>query len=207
MDASQITTAQRITVIKHSLNGRDDDFIATATGLSSGAVNHVLAAAGSPNQDQMRRLLERLEEAGVKRAASPATHTSPRLGPVTPAPPVARPATAPTTDTIANLLAAAHQHDMPAIRKAAEKIDTLLTVLRTDIKADREDAARRKEIAELEARLAELKGKKKPSKRTASNLVRGEFPCDIDGCDATFDTKQGVTMHNTRKHRDHAVAS
>lgn len=102
-------------------------------------------------------------------------------------------------DTIANLLAAAHQHDKPAIKKQAEKIDALLARLRDDIKADREDAIRRKEIAALEERLRELKGTKpKKPKPPSRNLDLQTLTCDE--CGQECKGKRGLSAYTKIVH-------
>lgn len=72
----------------------------------------------------------------------------------------------PAVDTLAVFLNAAKAHDRKPIANTATKILDLIERLRDDIKADEAAATRRREIAELEAKLAELKGTK--AKSTAS---------------------------------------
>ena len=94
--------------------------------------------------------------------------------------------------------AAFQSHQRRAIANKALKITALADELIELVEADSRDAAKREQLAKLEAKAAKLReelGLKQPGKRT---VVRGEFPCPQ--CERTFDTAQGVTMHTTRTH-------
>lgn len=163
----------------------------------------IAAVHGWPDVAKVRENIAALKPLGNKTVTFDIPSKEPAVTLPTPAPAPAPPrqpmaGQITTPDTLANLLTAAHQHDKPAIRKQAERVDAALAKLRADIKADQQDAAKRKEIAALRARLAELEGK--PTRKPT--VARGEFPCPVDDCGAVFDTKQGVTMHNTRVHRE-----
>lgn len=74
------------------------------------------------------------------------------------------------------------------------------------VKADREAAAVATRIAQLEAEIAKLKRKTpKVAKTTGVShatrpVVTGEYSCTMDSCDRTFDTTQGVALHQRRAH-------
>ena len=74
------------------------------------------------------------------------------------------------------------------------------------VKADREHAAVAARIAQLEAEIAKLKRKTpKVAKTTGVShatrpVLTGEFSCTMDSCDRTFDTSQGVALHQRRAH-------
>lgn len=177
--------------------------------LAGGEPTLITKSHGWPDLDAIKSNLDALRRLGdlpvtFKAGDNPTGSKEDAVSTPTPTPPLARPVAEQAPDTIANLLAAAHQHDKPVIRKLAERIDGLLARLRADIKADREDAERRAKIRELEEQLAKLKGAKSTTGKAKRTLTKGEFPCPVDGCDSVFDTKQGVTMHNTRTHRDAA---
>lgn len=162
---------------------------------------NIAAAHGWPDPAQVRANIAALKPLGDLTVTFDAAESEqPVTSQPVPAPPAPRPALAPAPDTIANLLAAAHQHDKPAIKKQAEKVEALIKALRDAIVADREDAARRKEIAELEAKLAELKGATttKAAKRTY-NITKGDFPCP--DCDRHFDRTQALSAHTRAAHK------
>lgn len=186
MDASQITPAQRITVIKHALHDRTDEFIATATGLSAGTVRHILDAAGAPNVDQMRRLLERLEDTSsidvptAPRSQRQAT-TVPRLSTATTAPPRPSAPAATVSLNVSELIVQASLSPKVRTRNLGTKLATLLEELQTTLRVERKAAEARAEaeaakarnaarIAELEAELAKLRG----PKRTTAAATSGE---------------------------------
>lgn len=112
----------------------------------------------------------------------------------------ARPATAPiitpTTDDLRAFLENAKKHSRGSIAYEAERILARIEKLREAIAEVDADQKRLAEIRELEKRLAELKAQK------AGKRTTGEFPCPVKDCESVFSTKQGVTMHNTRVHRD-----
>ena len=94
--------------------------------------------------------------------------------------------------------AAFQSHPVRAIANRALKITALADELIELVEADTRDAAKREQLAKLEAKAAKLReelGLKQPGKRT---VVRGEFPCPQ--CGRIFDTSQGVSMHTTRVH-------
>ena len=94
--------------------------------------------------------------------------------------------------------AAFQSHPVRAIANRALKVTALADELIELVEADTRDAAKREQLAKLEAKAAKLReelGLKQPGKRT---VVRGEFPCPQ--CERIFDTSQGVTMHITRVH-------
>ena len=95
--------------------------------------------------------------------------------------------------------AAFQSHPVRAIANRALKIAALADELIELVEADTRDAAKREQLAKLEAKAAKLReelGMKQPGKRTVN---RGEFPCPQ--CDRMFDTSQGVALHTTRVHQ------
>jgi hypothetical protein len=86
----------------------------------------------------------------------------------------------------------------PRIRRLAEKIEADLVKLRDLVSADTEAAAARKEIADLEARLAVAKAKIGRSPKHRIEPEDGEYDCP--DCDRTFSRNQGLGAHRAHKH-------
>ena len=89
MSATTITTETTITTMKHLLNGRDDAFTATATGLTITQVQDIKVSHGYPDLDKMRWSLEMLEQ-----SLDAPTTTATRPAIPNPAPGKASPSTA-----------------------------------------------------------------------------------------------------------------
>jgi len=123
----------------------------------------------------------------------------------------------PTPTPTDNLLRRAELSPFIRTQNIGTKIMALLVDLETrladeqeardaKVKADKEHAAVATRIAQLEAEIAKLKRKTpKVAKTTGLShatrpVVTGEFACTMDSCDRTFDTSQGVALHQRRAH-------
>ena len=186
MPTTDPTTAQKITILKHLIHGRDAAFITTATGLTDAQIAAVKRDHGYPDVPKMEWAVDIL----TKRLADLPEKDRPTRGQRLDAPTLPGPTgipvttkTAPTTpavkDRTAQLLERAAGSGKATTRRLGEKIDGLLADLTSRLtdeeRADAEKAARQaaeakkaKRIAELEAELAALKGKKTPPKATAA---------------------------------------
>jgi hypothetical protein len=134
-------------------------------------------------------------------------------------PPTPQPAPAPeeprtASSSAAELLHMATESTHARTRNLGTKISSLLAdlsqrlndeeaehVARLAAKAEQDKKAKR--IAELEAELAHLKGKKPAPTAKATGgrtytLVKGDFPCAH--CDRVLDTAQGRAAHQRRAH-------
>lgn len=124
-------------------------------------------------------------------------------------------ATPPRASTLDAILQRAEQSPRARYVKRAAKIRELIQSLASDIAAtEAEDAERdaaRKEIEQLQAKLAKAKAKLRgPSKPTVSSssapkrltAPKGEYPCRNNGCGVMYDTPQGRSMHE-RMHCEH----
>lgn len=217
MPASDPTTAQKITVLKHLIHGRDTAFIAAATSLSDSQIAAVKRDHGYPDVPKMEWALDilekRLNEIPEKdRPTRGQTLDRPARPAVTSVPVAAKPTPTPapevaTRDSVRDLLEQAATSDKARTRNLAAKIDDLLDDLRTRLhdeqaareEAEREAAAKAErdaEIAKLEARLAELKSGKGGGVHT-----RGEYPCDEPGCDFVGTSAQSRGGHRRYHHR------
>jgi len=165
---TDLTPAQRITVLKHAIAGRDTAFITTVTRLSREQVRQVLQSHGYPDVPKMEWAIDVLDKQAegdlvtTKPLATgqvvlekiPAATLAPPTGPrPTPAP---QPLTKP--DEIRVLLNAAKGHPSKRIQNAANKVFDDLDRLRTLIKTDEEKHAaerRAKAVREAEKRRRE----------------------------------------------------
>lgn len=234
MTTIEVTNAQVITVLKHLANGRQPDFAATVTHLPQSAVERIAEDHGWPDMDKVRAGIFELTKAELDTPKA-ATASPPAVArPAAPTPPAGRPdlsiaQKAPTppaatpdrprtaNSSAAELLHMATESDHARTRNLGTKISGLLADLSqrlNDEEAERlaraaakaEETKRARRIAELEAELAQLKGKKAPAPRAATAsgekrtnvLPRGEFPCTR--CDRVLDTTQGRAAHERRAH-------
>lgn len=158
-------------------------------------------------------LPEGMSDRAAQAAAVDDTHASvstprPVATPTAAATPITKP------DEIRVLLNTAKAHPAKRIQNAANKVFDDLDRLRGLIREDEErnaekrriaaeKAAAKAEVERLEAQLraakAKLRGTKPPAATPASKPAvehgPGEHACGNDGCDRTFDTKQGRVMH------------
>lgn len=132
-------------------------------------------------------------------------------------------------DATAALLLRGRESGKKRTQNLAERISDQLTDLRDRLdeedrerraqeKLEAEKAEARVEVERLERELAEAKARARShnkgyartrnvQERTSGvrparkrTVTYGDFPCDV--CGRHFDTKQGLTMHNTRVHRE-----
>jgi hypothetical protein len=70
------------------------------------------------------------------------------------------------------------------------------------VKADKAAAVVAARIAELEAELAQLKGKPKTTGKSKATrpVITGEYSCTHPDCGRVFDKSQGVALHQRRAH-------
>jgi hypothetical protein len=162
-------------------------------------------AHGYPNErtmlDQVRQLLP-LKDQEVT-FDTDLTPEPPRddTAPARPAAPVApRPAATPPppirvekVDDLQTFLDGAAKHERPAIANEAERIIARIARLREALDEVDADTKRLAEIAQLEKRLAELRGAK-----AARSRQHGTFPCDQ--CGRVSTTGAGLSAHKRGAH-------
>lgn len=180
MPPTELTTALKVAVLKHLLHDRNNEFITAATGLTNDQVNEVKRDHGYPEVEKMKWALDILEkkagelpksEHPAPRPARPAATARPLT--TTPAAPpqgVILHHTATTPDTLVEqLVVRAKASTKASTRKLGERVQALVEQLRTTVTAEdearraaeqaaRADAERQRQIADLEAKLAELRG-------------------------------------------------
>lgn len=221
MTTQEPTTAQKITVLKHLINGHEDDFISDATGLSPEQVEDIKSDNGYPVADRMRWGLDLLS--GSFRAEAPARGAS---GPDARASGTKRPVrrnTDPRPATVharavkpsANeLIAAAADSKYARTRNLGTKVACLLGDLSRRLddeqKAAEEAAREAAEEAKIQARISELQGELDELKAKARTKRKRAAPARLShepgahactSCDRTFDTSQGRSAHERRTHQ------
>ena len=192
---TDLTPALKITVLKHLINDRNNEFITAATGLTHDQVNQVKRDHGYPDDDKMRWALDiltkKVDELPQSEHPTPRTATAtparpapavPRLGPATTNPHPSG-STATTADTLVEqLVVRAKASTKASTRRLGEKVQALVEQLRTTVTIEDEarraaehaaaaDAARHAEIAKLEAQLAKLRGTTVKAKSTKSTAT------------------------------------
>ncbi|KNX35860.1 Lsr2 family DNA-binding protein [Luteipulveratus halotolerans] len=194
MPTRKIATETALTVVKHLINGRDDQFIATATGLTETQVQDIKIGHGYPDRDKMEHALAMLE----RRTGETTTRTGPspsrppvssrlaRGGQVTNSAPRAvdpKPITSSVRQakpSANELIVAASRSPKARTRSLGAKIAGLLGDLSDRLAQEEQEEARQaaeeaenakrlKRIAQLEAELRSLRGKVRRTK-TAPTL-------------------------------------
>lgn len=231
-----VTPQQRLTILKHLINGKSPDVVATIVGLSRERVFTLGRGHGFPDVDTMKRAAELVEKKidDDATAAIPSRTERPARSIITgPNEQGGKLEVTPLTkpDEIRVLLNTAKQHPAKRIQNQADKVfdalDRLRAMIREDDeknaekrKAEADKAAARAEVERLEQALAEarakLRGKSYSHKDLNSEVAKvkttapkGEHPCRNDGCDKVYDTPQGRSLHERMKceHRAEAAAS
>lgn len=210
MTADEITVkaSQIVRVLEMTMQDVTAGDIATRLGTQIGRVQAIQNAHGYPNErtmlDQVRQLLTMRDlpvtfEADTT-ATPPRDETTPARPPVMTRPAVApRPAAVPPPavqngDALQAFLDNARKHPRAAIANEAERIVARIARLREAVTEVNADQKRLDEIARLEARLAELRGKKAAKSREA----RGAYPCDQ--CDKVATSGAGLSAHQRAAH-------
>lgn len=220
-----ITNAQVITVLKHLAAGRQPDFAAQVTHLPPRVVEDIAEKHGWPDPEAVRKgIFDLTRTEQVTPTPSPthiapsASTTAPRadlsVARHAPAPPVTEPEKPRTaTSSASELIHMAAESHLARTRGLGKKIGGLLADLSQRLNdeeaehvarlaAEQEKAKNAKRIAELEAELAKLKGRKAPVRNTSN--VGGSYElhctCDHDECGREFTTLQGLNMHRKRAH-------
>ncbi len=198
-----LTTAAKVTILKHLIAGRDTAWIIAATNHSTDDILAVKRDHGYPNPDGMQRALAALQglldrQAEPPRRATPSAPAGPigRIAAPTPAPAPASP--------LEDTLRAGLQSDRARTRKLATSIAALLGRLEETLRDETEAARAAKaqaaeqkrisdEIARLQAQIDALR-----SKKIGQTKTRGAHPCGQ--CDKVFDTPQGAAGHRRMAH-------
>lgn len=231
MTTTTVTTPLVVTMLKHLVAGRDLDFVADATKTTRDDALDVVSKYGYPQVDRMQWAIDTLIANRDKIPQRP--------GPVIGKPQVLLDDIKPTKPyqsapsgavnhippATADLLRLAEQSPFIRTQNMGKKIAGLFADLKARLddeqaaseakaRAAHEEALVASRIATLQAEIDKLK--RKPAKTTKAAAPRsqrptkGEHPCTTPGCDRTFDTIQGLTMHQRRAHEGydpHAVAS
>lgn len=160
-----VTPQQRIALLKHLVNGKTPEVVATILNITRDQVVDVARHHGHPDVDKMEWAVDILVKKATEAetAAIPAG-TPPRMAPArptpTPAPTPAVAAAAPLTkpDEIRILLNTAKSHPSKRIQTAADRVFDQLDKLRALIRDDEEkNAEKRRQAAEREKARAEVK--------------------------------------------------
>lgn len=231
-----LTTAQTITILKHLAAGRQPDFVAQVTHQPQNVIEHVAERYNWPDQEALRKAIFDLSRNEQLTPSSAPTHMAPAATTSAPRPDlsVARTAPAPApaaverprtvSSSAAELLHMASESHLARTRNLGKKISGLLADLSqrlndeeaehlARVAAEQEKAKNAKRIAELEAELAKLKGRKPktpkaadPDKPKRTNIApKGHYPCDT--CDRVLDTPQGKAAHQRRAHEGFSPAA
>lgn len=167
-----------------------------------------------------------IQQQPTSRPAGVASTPAPTGHPTAPKPtPAAAPAPAEAkVDAAEALLAEASESKSKAVQRLGEKIRDLLVDLdeRLDAQKRKEAAQARREqeradakaeVARLQRQLEAAKQRlRSPAKKAREQAVKngeqrtsqatGDYPCTVDGCDRTFSTPQGASLHERRVHGD-----
>lgn len=231
MNNDETTPTTRLTIVKHLANGKDLSVVALIVKLPREHVLDIASHHGYPDTDKLSWaadvLKKKLDE--DQKAALPRPTVVPAASPTRPAA-GASPAPAagtPVVSELHTLVDTGKQHPSKRIQSAANKVlddlDRLRTLLREDQeknsekrKADAAKAAARAEVERLEQLLRDAKAKLRgngPTTTTKPKAKRetapGSHACGNDGCDRTFDTGQGRSLHERMRceHRRQDAAS
>lgn len=222
MTSSTPTKQQIIALLKHLANGKTVDQVATIINQPAAVVEEYATRHGWPDTDKVEWAIDELTTQAAQQAAALPTRTEPTRIPTQPQPTpaaqgggVAAPA---KPDEIRILLNTAKGHPSKRIQAAADRVfdqlDRLRGMIREDEekhsekrKAEAEKAKIRAEVERLEHELAAAKAKLrgKPIATTSPTTAQprpstGEtYACRHDGCDKTYDTPQGRSLHERMK--------
>lgn len=167
MPTTPLTNAQKVTVLKHLINGRDIDFITPAVHITPDQVNDVKRDHGYPDDDKMRWAADILtkKDNAIPTQSAPSTggHALDRPRPPVHAaqtPPAAATPAAdqPITLSATKILDLGDKSPKQRTRNLSAKIRTLLNTLTAALHDEREDTEKAKRIAQLQAELDALKG-------------------------------------------------
>lgn len=179
-----VTAEQRLTIVKHLASGKDLDWVAAATKFDRSVVLDIASRHGYPDVSKLAWARDVLAEKAQQPAPPPTP--APAAAPQAVARPAA-PGVAPQQQpTVGALIAAGRSSGSKRIAAQAERV-----------------AARaREEVLRLEKELAaareKLRGQPQPHRRPPRP---GTHTCTIEGCDRTFDTSQGRSLHERRAHQ------
>lgn len=202
-----VTAEQRLTIVKHLAAGKDLDWVAAATKLDRSVVLDIASRHGYPDTTKLAWARDVLTEKAQQPAPTP-----------TPAPPAPAPARAPVAPapqqpTIGQLIAAGRASRTKGIIAQAERVAAGVTKLRdmlaaeqakSEARREREAAAKsaREEVQRLEKQLADARAKLRGPRPHRRPPRPGVHPCTVEGCDRTFDTSQGRSLHQRRAHQE-----
>lgn len=212
-----LTPHQKLAILRHLAGGKTADVVAAIMHTDKHTVIDLAKNHGYPDTEKLAWaadiMAKNLDEAvrdglsteptKAERAVRVAEQTQHAISETT--------ATKP--DEIRTLLNTAKAHPSKRIQTAADRVFDDLDRLRGLIREDEErnaekrriaaeKAAAKAEVERLEAQLRAAKAKlrgAKPATAAASKPTAehgpGEHACGNDGCDRSFDTKQGRVMH------------
>lgn len=189
MTITDIAPATKVTVLKHSIAGRDTSFIQTVTRLTPDQIRLIQSSHGYPEHDKMQRaiaIFERQSDGDLvtnqplasggrvigtdtpravpTHAVSPASTSAP-AAPPTPQAPLSRP------DEIRVLLNTAKAHPSKRIQTAANKVFDDLDKLKALIKADEDKHAEARALkAQREAEKRRLEQEKAAARAEIERL-------------------------------------
>jgi hypothetical protein len=203
-----ITSTQRITVLKHLASGKAIDVVAAITSLSREVVLDIGSHHGYPDKDKLSwavdTLTAKLDEQATalpERRPEPTRPAAARPVPAVPSSPQAPAAQLTKPDEIRVLLNTAKAHPSKRIQKTADKVfddlDRLRGLIAEDEEkhaerraAEAEKAAARAEVQRLEQQLRDAKAKLRGTTATTatpSTASNGPAAADIRAWAAEHD--------------------
>jgi len=211
---STFTPQQKLTIIKHLASGKPADIVASIVGTKPADIVEVAKGHGYPDVDKLAWAAEILEKNLDQDAANGLEERPLAKGtPVTRAEKipaaVAVPQPRPTADEVRALINQGKEHPSKRIQAQADRALDAINKLRQLMvedeqknhekrKADAEKAAAKAEIERLEKQLQAAKAKLRGT-TTKPKAATGVHPCGNPGCDRTFDTAQGASLHGRMK--------
>lgn len=162
LSQAESATVSRMTrdearILAHYAAGETSPQIATGTGIAIGEVGLALDALAGNDRSRAQRLTVEWQARAKAAAAAKGVSAppAPRPAPAPPKPPALAPEE--NIDGIADMLDAAEASGNGKLERSAGKIRDLLAALQADLAEHSRSARLRREQAELEQRLAEIK--------------------------------------------------
>lgn len=209
MSYRDVTQQQKVTALRLFLDFEDitPHQVAENLGLTEVQVEEIQKRHGYPDPGKMRMSADMMERV-LEGTPEPARPAAPRPVPTPPAAavrPARPPAAAPSLADIVREARETGDRKLTRLADFDEARKALLLAFQEwrSHEAERRAEAQAKaerdaEIARLEARLAELRGRAKP-KPKAQDQPR-PYPCDHDGCDFASTAPQGLASHKRMAH-------
>lgn len=205
-----VTQQQKVTALRLFIEFEDiaPRKVAEQLGLTEVQVEEIQKRHGYPDPTRMRMSADMMERA-LEATAGP---SEPRRARLVPEPQTARPSVAAPRPLVASdLVREARASGDKRLGQLAERFDMARKKLVLALQEWRSNEAERRaaaeakaardaEIANLEARLAELRGQAKPEPKAKRAASTGSYPCDHEDCDFVSVASQGLASHKRMAH-------